>query len=171
MPVTIKIFYKNKYILKHLLRTGAFLYPFLGGKQKWNLFLKSKQIKDVNSDINIELNIELNMDKASSNLSKALQFRTISYTDPNEFDYNEFLKFHKFTDEEINYLEKEVFGFNITDYGDITAGELLLGKDGGIQIEVDNIENAEEFKDEMAWSCRFMHTSNFAELEVCIFLQ
>ena len=53
---------------------------------------------------------------------------------------------HSFTNEEINYLEKEVFGFNITDYGDITAGELLRGRDGGIQIEVDNIENAEEFK-------------------------
>jgi hypothetical protein len=53
---------------------------------------------------------------------------------------------HSFTDEEINYLEKEVFGFNITEYGDITAGKLLIGKDGGLLIEVDNIENAEKFK-------------------------
>ena len=53
---------------------------------------------------------------------------------------------HSFTNEEINYLEKEVFGFNITDYGDITAGKLLIGKDGGLLIEVDNIEDAEKFK-------------------------
>lgn len=53
---------------------------------------------------------------------------------------------HNFTDEEIDYLEKEIFGFEITDYGDITTGKLRMGRDGGILIEVDNIENAGEFK-------------------------
>jgi len=54
---------------------------------------------------------------------------------------------HEFANEDIDYLEKEVFEFEITDYGDITAGELIMGRDGGILIEVSNIENVEEFKD------------------------
>lgn len=75
-------------------------------------FTKSKQIKDVNSDVNIELD----MDKASSNLSKALQFRTISYTDPNEFDYNEFLKFHKFIDEAYPKVKENLSKETIANY-------------------------------------------------------
>lgn len=55
---------------------------------------KSKQVTVQNKD----LNIKLNMDKASKNLSKALQYKTISYTDPTKFHYNEFIKLHQFID-------------------------------------------------------------------------
>jgi len=69
---------------------------------------KSKQIKDVN--------IELDMDKASSNLSKALQFKTISYTDPNEFDYNQFLKLHNFIDETYPKVKENLSKETIANY-------------------------------------------------------
>ena len=42
------------------------------------LTIPSKQVKVDNTN----LNINLDMDKASRNLSHALQFKTISYTDP-----------------------------------------------------------------------------------------
>ncbi len=55
---------------------------------------KSKQVTVENKD----LNIKLNMDKASKNLSNALKYKTISYTDSTKFDYNEFIKLHQFID-------------------------------------------------------------------------
>lgn len=75
-------------------------------------FTKSKQIKDVNSDINIQID----MDKASSNLSKALQFKTISYTDPNEFNYNEFIKLHNFIDETYPKVKENLSKETIANY-------------------------------------------------------
>jgi acetylornithine deacetylase/succinyl-diaminopimelate desuccinylase-like protein len=55
---------------------------------------KSKQVTVENKD----LNIKLNMDKASKNLSNALKYKTVSYTDLTKFDYNEFIKLHQFID-------------------------------------------------------------------------
>lgn len=70
--------------------------------------IKCKQVhvEDTKLDINLDMN------KASENLCKALQFKTISYTDPKDFDYSEFLNLHKFIDETYpsvtNNLKKEV---------------------------------------------------------------
>lgn len=59
------------------------------------LTIPSKQVKVDNAN----LTINLDMDKASRNLSHALQFKTISYTDPVEFDYDEFSRLRQFIDE------------------------------------------------------------------------
>ncbi len=42
---------------------------------------------------------KIDQDSAIKRLSRAIQFKTISHNDPEDFDYNEFLKFH-------DYLEK-----------------------------------------------------------------
>ena len=56
--------------------------------------IKSKQVTVKNKD----LNIQRDMATASKNLSNALKYKTISYTDPSRFDYNEFKKLHEFID-------------------------------------------------------------------------
>lgn len=60
-----------------------------------SLIIPSRQVEVVDTS----LDINLDMDKASRNLSKALQFKTISYTNPEEFDYAEFSGLRQFIDE------------------------------------------------------------------------
>ena len=57
--------------------------------------VQSKQVEVKNTN----LDIHLDMDKASINLSRALQFKTISYTEPEKFNYAEFIGLHQFIDE------------------------------------------------------------------------
>lgn len=65
--------------------------------------VKSKQVENVE-----QVNLDIDMDSASKNLSKALQCRTISYTDPDEFDYDEFLKLHDLIDEMYPEVKKNL---------------------------------------------------------------
>lgn len=55
---------------------------------------------------------DINVDRYRSNLSKAIQFKTISYRDTARVDWDEFRKFHEFLDEAYpliaKHLEKEV---------------------------------------------------------------
>jgi len=54
--------------------------------------VESKQVRTENTNLDIKLDIN----KASKNLSQALQFNTISYTDSDEFDYDEFSELRQF---------------------------------------------------------------------------
>lgn len=65
--------------------------------------VKSRQIESVQ-----EVNLDIDMDKASRNLSKALQCKTISYTDPEQFDYDEFIKIHKLIDDMYPEVKKNL---------------------------------------------------------------
>lgn len=100
-------------ILKKILKISSCLLLMIIIVIIFNICItKSKQIETVNSDVDIKLD----MGRASSNLSKALQFKTISYTDPNEFDYDEFLKLYNFIDETYPRVKENLSKETIANY-------------------------------------------------------
>ena len=82
-------------ILKNVIKVISFLLVIIICITLIRTFsVKSKQVNNVD-----KVDIDINIDRASNNLAKVLQYKTISYTDPEKFDYNEFLKLHKFIDD------------------------------------------------------------------------
>lgn len=102
-----------KLIKKILKITGGMMAGLLCICLINTITVKSKQADDAHIET---ADIDVDMDRASQNLSKALQFKTISYTDPQDFDYSEFLKLHQFIDESYPEVRKNLSKEVINNY-------------------------------------------------------